>query len=205
MCLSAAPLADEAVTGEIDWTRRFDHMQQHSGQHILSAAFVKTCGLDTVAVHMPADDPHNPAALAGACTLDVPSAKVSADMARRAEDAANAVIFADTPIVAYEVGDADLSAIPLRKPPKVTGRIRIVEVKGYDWSACGGTHVGSAGQIGQIRIVKLEKRGNETRVYFRCGSRALQDYRRASLGKSQRRSSTNTTSGPGDYRHLAGQ
>jgi alanyl-tRNA synthetase len=87
-------------------------------------------------------------------------------MAQRAEDAANAVIFADTPIVAYEVGDADLSAIPLRKPPKVTGRIRIVEVKGYDWSACGGTHVARTGD-------------------FRCGSRALRDYRRASAITAQ--------------------
>ena len=180
-----AGLADEAVTGEIAWPRRFDHMQQHSGQHILSAAFVKTCALDTIAVHMPADDPDGAAALAGACTLDLPSAKVSAEMAQRAEDAANAVIFADTPIVAYEVGDADLSAIPLRKPPKVTGRIRIVEVKDFDWSACGGTHVRSAGQIGQIRIAKLEKRGNETRVYFRCGGRALRDYRRASAITAQ--------------------
>lgn len=154
------------VTGQINWARRFDHMQQHSGQHVLSQAFVVAANLDTVAVHISADD----------CTLDLPTAKLTPDIAAAAEAEANRVIYDDLAFVIYEVSDADLPTIPLRRPPKVTGQIRIVEVKGYDWSACGGTHVNSTGQIGLIKITAIEKRGNETRVTFRCGGRAMRHY-----------------------------
>ena len=166
----AEPIAGVNVDGEIDWPRRFDHMQQHSGQHVLSAAFVRVANLDTVSVHMGDEE----------CTLDLPSPRLDPSIVERAEDAANQAIYDDLPITAREVTDADLPAIPLRKPPKVTGLIRIVEVQGFDWSACGGTHVASTGQIGLIRVVKAEKRGNETRIYFHCGRRALLDYRQAS-------------------------
>jgi alanyl-tRNA synthetase len=156
------------VSGVINWPRRFEHMQQHSGQHVLSQAFVRVANLDTVAVHISADEN----------TLDLPTPKLAADVIERAEREANAIICEDRPFVIYEVANADLSHIPLRKPPKVAGLIRIVEVKDYDWSACGGTHVRSAAQIGLIKITKAEKRGNETRVTFRCGVRALRDYAR---------------------------
>jgi alanyl-tRNA synthetase len=161
---------DMRVSGEIEWARRFDYMQQHSGQHILSAAFVRTADLDTISVHISesSDDP---------CTLDLPSTQLSEAQITYAENEANRAIFADTPIVSYEVSDADLAAIPLRKAPKVSGRIRIVEVKDFDWSACGGTHVRSAGQLGLIKICGVEKRGNNTRILFRCGGRALAHYR----------------------------
>jgi alanyl-tRNA synthetase len=145
-------------------------MQQHSGQHVLSQAFVRVANLDTAAVHIGADEN----------TLDLPTAKLSADVIERAEHEANAIVYEDRPFVVYEVTDADLARIPLRKPPKVTGLIRIVEVRDYDWSACGGTHVCSTAQIGLIKITKAEKRGNETRVTFRCGVRALRDYARLS-------------------------
>jgi alanyl-tRNA synthetase len=158
------------VTANIAWPRRFEHMQQHSGQHVLSQAFVRVAGLDTVAVHIGADEN----------TLDLPTPKLSADVMERAEHEANAIVYEDRPFVVYEVTDADLARIPLRKPPKVSGLIRIVEVKDYDWSACGGTHVRSTAQIGLIKITKAEKRGNETRVTFRCGVRALRDYARLS-------------------------
>ena len=154
------------VTGQINWARRFDHMQQHSGQHVLSQAFVVAANLDTLAVHISADD----------CTLDLSTAKLTPEMAAAAEAEANRVIYDDLAFVIYEVSDADLPTIPLRRPPKVTGQIRIVEVKGYDWSACGGTHVNSTGQIGLIKITTIEKRGNETRVTFRCGGRAMRHY-----------------------------
>jgi alanyl-tRNA synthetase len=163
-----------ALRGAIHWPRRFDHMQQHSGQHVLSRAFIETAGLDTIAVHIGAD----------VCTLDLP-AHVTQTQLDAAEDEANRAIHDNIAIRDYEVGDADLARIPLRKPPKVSGRIRIVEIDGYDWSACGGTHVRACGQIGQIKIVRSEKRGAETRVTFICGRRALEDYRRTLRDTSQ--------------------
>ncbi len=164
-----SPLPEgEGANGEIDWPRRFDHMQQHSGQHVLSQAFVRVAGLDTVAVHIGTDED----------TLDLPTPRLAPEVIERAEAEANRVLAEDIPFVVYEVSDADLPRIPLRKPPKVTGRIRIVEIKDYDWSACGGTHVRSTAQIGLIKITRAEKRGNDTRVTFRCGLRALADYSR---------------------------
>lgn len=158
------------VAGVINWPRRFEHMQQHSGQHVLSQAFVRVANLDTVAVHIGADEN----------TLDLPTPKLAAEVIARAGHEANAIVYEDRPFVVYEVTDAELSRIALRKLPKVSGLIRIVEVKDYDWSACGGTHVRSTAQIGLIKITKAEKRGNETRVTFRCGVRALRDYTRLS-------------------------
>ncbi|MFN4294929.1 MAG: alanyl-tRNA editing protein, partial [Thermoflexales bacterium] len=154
----------------VDWERRFDHMQQHSGQHVLSQAFIRAVGLDTVAIHIGRSD----------CTIDLPAATLPPDALERAEREANAVVMEDRPILAYEVSDADLPSIPLRRPPKVSGAVRIVEVKDYDWSACGGTHVRSTAQIGLVKIIKAEKRGAETRITFRCGGRALDDYARLS-------------------------
>ncbi len=167
------PLAQAAVSqaeavGKIDWPRRFEHMQQHSGQHVLSQAFVRAANLDTVAVHIGADEN----------TLDLPAPKIAGELIERVEQAANDILMQDVPITAYEVTDADLPRIPLRKAPKVAGRIRIVEVQGYDWSACGGTHVRGTAQIGLIKITRVEKRGAETRITFRCGARALRDYAR---------------------------
>lgn len=167
-CPHPDPLPEGEGAGSIDWPRRFEHMQQHSGQHVLSQAFVRVANLDTIAVHIGADEN----------TLDLPAAKLAPEVIERAEQAANDVVMQDLPIVAYEVTDADLPRIPLRKAPKVTGQIRIVEVKDYDWSACGGTHVRNTAQIGLIKITKAEKRGNEMRITFRCGVRALRDYAR---------------------------
>lgn len=158
----------EGIHGIIDWPRRFEHMQQHSGQHVLSQSFVRVASLDTIAVHISADEN----------TLDLPASKLAPELIERAEQAANDIVMRDLPINAYEVTDADLPRIPLRKAPKVTGLIRIVEVQDYDWSACGGTHVRNTAQIGLIKITKVEKRGNETRITFRCGARALRDYAR---------------------------
>jgi alanyl-tRNA synthetase len=157
----------ERVIGTLDWARRFDHMQQHSGQHLLSQAFVRVCNLDTIAVHIGAES----------CTLDLPAASLPAGTLERAEDEANRQIYDNLPIRIYEMDDADLARIPLRKAPKVSGQVRIVEIEGYDWSACGGTHVRNLGQLGLIKIVRAEKRGAETRITFLCGRRALLDYR----------------------------
>ncbi len=162
--------AGDALEGALDWDRRFDHMQQHTGQHILSQAFVKTCDAETVAFHLGV----------AYSTIDLGRADLSPQDVGRAEAAANAVLDAALPVTAGFVDDATLATLPLRKPPKVTDKIRVVQVEGYDWSACGGTHVENAAQVGLIKITGTERRGGELRVTFLCGKRARRDYARLS-------------------------
>lgn len=176
--LLAAPLPADVHTVEctLHWPRRFDHMQQHSGQHLLSQAFYRVLGLETVSVHF-GDE---------LCTLDLAGESLSPGDLVQVERHANQIVWEDRAIRAYEVTDADLSAIPLRRAPKVTGKIRIVEIDGYDWSACGGTHVATTGSIGPIALLRAERSkgnpstsaGHRSRVYFVCGERAVDDARR---------------------------
>jgi len=168
----SAPLVEEAVTGVVDHTRRFDLMQQHTGQHILSQAFIHTANAETVSFHL------NPDPNEGALTIDLNQAALTPAEIDRAEEFANTVVVENRAVRARFVSTEELQALPLRKPPKVEQAIRIVEIEGFDWSACGGTHVARTGEVGIIKIVKVEKRGAETRVEFRCGQRALFDYRR---------------------------
>jgi len=166
----ASPRPDETgeVSGEVDWGRRFDHMQQHTGQHILSQAFVETAQAETVSFHLGGES----------ATIDLagPRQLSAADM-DQAESLANEVIWQDRPVTARVVPPSELDQVPLRKPPAVAGDVRVIKVADFDWSACGGTHVARTGEIGLIKILKWEKRGAETRVEFRCGRRALNDYR----------------------------
>ena len=168
----SSPVVAGEVTGVVDGARRFDLMQQHTGQHILSQAFIRAADAETVSFHL------NPDPLDGALTIDLNTAQLTPAKVERAEDLANTLVFEDRPVTARFVTDEELRALPLRKPPKVDQTIRIVEIEDFDWSACGGTHVARTGEVGLITIVKLEKRGSETRVEFRCGRRALLDYRR---------------------------
>jgi alanyl-tRNA synthetase len=169
-------IAGDEVTGEIDWSRRFDLMQQHTGQHILSQAFIAAADAETVGFHLTDDT----------LTIDLDNKDLSPPATplkgvlgiERAEDLANQIVFEDRPVIARFVTAAELSQMPLRKPPKVETNIRIVEVEGFDWSPCGGTHVARTGQVGLIKIVKLDRRSDALRVEFRCGQRALADYRR---------------------------
>jgi alanyl-tRNA synthetase len=161
-------LPDGPARGEIDWDRRFDHMQQHTGQHVLSQAFVVAAGAETVAFHLGAQ----------ASTIDLNRADLDAAALARAEAAANEIIDRALPVSAGFVSPAELSALPLRKPPKVTENIRVVQVQGFDWSACGGTHVAYTSQVQQVKIVATERRGAELRVTFLCGRRARADYAR---------------------------
>lgn len=161
--LAAAP--GDKVSGEIDWERRFDHMQQHSGQHLLSAACQAALGAATVSFHLGAE----------ACTVDLDSPDLSADDLARAAEAANAIVYADRPVHAREYSDEEVAALPLRKAPAVTGRIRVVSVEGYDASACGGTHVAFTGEVGPIHVRRIERRRGQTRVEFLCGRRAQRD------------------------------
>jgi len=166
------PVTEDDVTCAIDWTRRFDLMQQHTGQHILSQSFVRVLDAETVAFHLN-DDPSE-----GAVTIDLNRTGLRPADVDAVEDLTNQIVFENRPVTARFVGREELASIPLRKPPTLDAAIRIVEIADFDWSACGGTHVARTGEVGPIKIVRLERRGNETRVEFRCGQRALADYRR---------------------------
>ncbi|KAB8144630.1 alanyl-tRNA editing protein [Chloroflexia bacterium SDU3-3] len=161
----AAPLAADAAVGEIDWARRFDHMQQHLGQHMLSAALEQLYDLRTVSFHLGV----------GLVTIDI-EGQLSAEQAAGAEALVNEVIWEDRPVLARFVTAEELATIALRRPPKVSGPIRVVSVPDFDHSACGGTHPRSTGGVGVVHIRRAERRGELTRVEFLCGGRALRDY-----------------------------
>ncbi len=157
----------DTVTGTIDFRRRFDFMQQHSGQHLLSQALVRTAGAETLSVHFGED----------ASTIDVDSAALSVAQLAELEDEVNRAVQSDLAVVVREVPDGEVGAYGLRRPPKVTGMVRIVEFEGYDWSACGGTHVKRSGQVGAVALVRSEKRRGGIRLTFLCGNRAIQHHR----------------------------
>lgn len=164
-----APLNGQpaSVVGEIDWDRRFDHMQQHTGQHILSQAFVQVAQAETVSFHLGVES----------ATLDLAAPRrLSRDDMERAELLTNRIVFDDRPVLAQFVKPTELEHFALRKPPVVTADIRLVQVSDFDWSTCGGTHVARTGEVGLTKIIKWERRGEEMRVEFRCGQRALLDY-----------------------------
>ncbi|RNB84442.1 alanyl-tRNA editing protein [Brevibacillus fluminis] len=168
----AAPLADEIVevTGTIDWERRFDHMQQHTGQHILSAAFDELIEAPTVAFHLGRET----------VTIDIATSDLSAEKAQVVERLANQIVLENRDITARFVDEAELAAMPLRKPPTVTENIRIVAIDRFDYNPCGGTHPARTGEVGMIKILGWEKAKGNTRVEFVCGLRAL-----ASFGQKQ--------------------
>ncbi len=154
------------VAGVLDWTRRFDHMQQHTGQHLLSAVFLRELGAETVSFHLGAES----------STIDLAAPMPTGASLARVEHAANAVVFENRPVA---VSYADSSEpLNLRKPSARAGAIRIVEIDSLDRSACGGTHVRATGEIGPILFRKLEKIRNNVRVEFLCGFRALEAARR---------------------------
>ena len=160
------PLDDELVQGQIDWPRRFDHMQQHHGQHLLSAAFEELFGLRTVAFHLGSES----------ATIDLAGDAAESELLA-AESRTNEVIWEDRPVLARFVSREELAGIPLRKPPVVEGLIRVVSVPDFDHSACGGTHPRTTGAVGLLYLRRRERRGGETRVEFVCGGRALRELR----------------------------
>jgi len=163
------------VAGKIDWERRRDHAQQHTGQHILSETFIRELGAQTVSFHLGED----------ASTIDLDRNDITDAELQAVENAANEIVFLNKPVKAQFVERDDLDQIPLRKAPTVAGPIRVVEVEGFDWSACGGTHCNATGQVGLIRISQTERRAEQLRVTFLCGRRALEDYRRRATALAQ--------------------
>lgn len=154
------------VQGEIDWDRRFDHMQQHAGQHILSAAFAELFNYQTVSFHLGQDN----------VTIDLETTQVSKAELDQAQHFANKIVFGNHPIMIKWVEEEDLAKYPLRKAPKVKEQIRLVIIEGIDYNACGGTHPARTGEVGPIHILGTEKIKDKTRVSFLCGIRAIKRF-----------------------------
>lgn len=149
------------VEGTIDWARRFDHMQQHTGQHLLSAVFAEQLGLETVSVHLGEQ----------ISTVDLDTPSIDSRSIEWVERLANEAIVRNLPVgISFE--DAAV-AQGLRKASARSGVLRIISIEGMDRSACGGTHVRATGEIGSILLRKTEKIRNSTRVEFVCGLRAI--------------------------------
>ena len=165
----AAPLSGhaigDAVRGEIDWRRRFDHMQQHTGQHLLSAVFATLFGYETASVHFGADR----------SSLDLDVGAIDAAQLGEAERRANEIVWENRPVsVSFE--DA-ATATGLRKAPPREGTLRIVTIADLDRSACGGTHVRATGEIGAITLRGTERIRKQMRVEFLCGARVVRQAR----------------------------
>lgn len=155
-----AALAEIEVAGVVDWRRRFDHMQQHTGQHLLSAVLLDLFEAATVSFHLGAES----------STIDI-SRALDAEQVRAAERRANEIVFENRPVsISYQHSSEDLG---LRKPTEREGEIRIVSIQDLDRSACGGTHVRGTGEIGPVLIRKLDRIRGNLRVEFLCGLRAV--------------------------------
>ncbi len=157
-----------AVHCVIDGERRRDHMQQHSGQHVLSAAFVKLFNYPTVSFHLGEES----------CSIDLQCSELTANQIEQAERLANEVIAEDRPVaIRYAASLAEAQELGLRKLAPREGKIRLIDIADFDLNACGGTHVRSSGQIGCILVRKTEKVKQGARVEFVCGLRAVKTAR----------------------------
>jgi len=176
------------VECKVDAARRLDHMQQHSGQHILSQAFVQACGAETRSFHLGA----------ATSTIDIELQNPTQENMQAAEEIANRVVFEDRAMRVHLVSEEEAARLPLRKESVVQGIIRVIEIDGFDWSPCGGTHAGRAGQVGLIAVKSFERAKRMTRVEFVCGRRALVDYRLANHSATAvaRQFSVDRESGP---------
>jgi alanyl-tRNA synthetase len=172
-----APLAAAEVTGIIDWPRRYDHMQQHTGQHLLSAVLEELFAIRTVSFHLGSE----------ASTIDVDAPLLTPEQLERAEDRCAEIAAQARPVhITFEDASAPLE---LRKASERTGTLRIVSIEGIDRSACGGSHVRSTAEIAMVLTGKSEKIRGITRLEFVCGTRALRraraDYRlAAAIGRA---------------------
>ena len=169
-------VAGTSVTGYVDAARRLDHEQQHSGQHLLSAMFLREIGAATVSFHLGAES----------CTIDLALREgaewLSEQELRQVEDAANVVVSEGRPVMSHwierEMAELMLSRGDLRKLPPREGRMRIVQMQGIEFNACGGTHVSNTGAIGAVTLRRVEKVKKGWRVEFCCGLRAVRTARR---------------------------
>ncbi len=157
----------DRVSGKIDYERRRDNMQKHTGQHILSRSLIETCGAETVSAHLGEED----------STIDVNRSNLGDDDLRQAETLANEIIFQNRPVTIEFVPHDRLKEIPLRKiPDREEADYRIIIIKDFDWSACGGTHCGATGSVGIIKITGRERIRDSLRLHFLTGLKAVDDY-----------------------------
>jgi alanyl-tRNA synthetase len=153
----------ETVRGRIDAGRRNDHMQQHSGQHVLSQAFVELFGWPTVSFHLGVLN----------CTIDLPADSVTREQAEKAEELANRIVQENRNVAVCYLTRENIADAGLRKPTEREGEIRVIDIAGFDRSACGGTHVRTTGEIGPILVTGIERAKKQSRVQFICGNRVL--------------------------------
>ena len=163
------PKVGEVVHGRIDSLRRLDHMQQHTGQHILSAAFVKLFDAPTRSFRM----------LEHECEIDVALDDPTDEKIEQAVELANQTIWQDRSITIHNVTAEEASALPLRKEPARAGELRVIEIDAFDLTPCGGTHARSTGEVGIIAVRSWERAKGLTRIQFMAGLRVLNDYRKA--------------------------
>jgi alanyl-tRNA synthetase len=161
------PPVGERIHGAVDWARRFDHMQQHTGQHVLSAAIARLFQVRTLSFHLGAD----------AATIDV-ARELTPDEVSAAEDEANRIVWENRPVAVRYVSAEEAAKLELRKEPVRGGTLRLIEVDGFDLAACGGTHVSRTGSIGVIAAASWERFKGGQRIEFLCGRRALDRFRR---------------------------
>ncbi|MGZ9584354.1 alanyl-tRNA editing protein [Paenibacillus marinisediminis] len=157
---------ERKVICRIDWTRRFDHMQQHSGQHLLSAVCLDMYQAKTLSFHLGMDY----------CTIDVEASELTSSQLEAIEHEVNQQIYQNHSIISYMVTEQEVNQLELVKQTSLTDNIRIVEIKNIEHNACGGTHVSSTGAIGMIKLLKSEKHKGNMRIYFKCGNRALGEF-----------------------------
>ncbi|MFH2102954.1 MAG: DHHA1 domain-containing protein [Chloroflexota bacterium] len=150
---------------QIDWTRRLNHMQHHTAQHILSGSFEHVLELPSVSANINGDTPS---------TIDLDAPEPAWEDLRQVEKFANQIVFENRTVKAYFITDVDVPSVPFRRPPTISGQIRVIEVDGFDYSACGGTHCPSTAMVGLVLIVKTERVNHKSRIHFVAGMRALE-------------------------------
>ena len=187
------PARDAIVRGRVDWPRRLDHIQQHTGQHILSQAFVTLFNAPTRGFRV----------LESSCEIDVELPEPSSEKIERAVQLANNVIWEDRVITIRNVASEEASELSLRKEPSREGELRLIEIEGFDLTPCGGTHAYRTGEVGVIVVRAWERAKGLTRIDFAAGTRALADYRKAN--RSARDVAALFSSGRDDGPHLASQ
>jgi alanyl-tRNA synthetase len=161
-------IAPGPVNGRIDWQRRFDHMQQHTGQHVLSQAFIQIANSGTVSFHLGQE----------ICTIDLEMPQPDDVLMTQAEALASRIVFENRSVRVLNVQRTDLATLGVRRESQRDGDIRVVEIEDFDRSPCGGTHVRCTGEIGVIAVLGYERYKGGTRVEFACGWRALKTLRK---------------------------
>jgi alanyl-tRNA synthetase len=187
------PSRGAVVQGRVDWSRRLDHMQQHTGQHILSQAFVNLFNAATKSFRV----------LETSCEIDVDLNNPATEIIERAVELANNVVWEDRAIEIRNVTSAEAAELPLRKESTRDGELRLIEIEGFDLTPCGGTHAYRTGEVGIIAVRSWERAKGLTRIEFVAGTRALADYRKAN--RSAREVAALFSTGRDDAPHVAAQ